>query len=124
MSYFDLSPPQSRIITFSGETNDSIVKKKDPDSTLFYWFDFSNITGEAIISSCTVTPESGLTASLLEINASEYIDTLGIKYKKGKLCAVTVSGGTDSTEYELKISVTLSSGEIDERTITISVENM
>lgn len=121
---FTAAPPMTRIITFYLDSDEGFTRTKDPDATLFYWFDFSNIVGEATIASAVVTPQSGLTASLIAVNTAEIKDSLGVRYKKGTVVSVSVSGGSDSTSYTLAVQITLSTGEIDERTITVEVTNL
>ena len=83
---------------------------KDPDATLDYEFDWSDwlATGETIASE-DVTVEDGLTKG-------------SVTESDGKV-TVRLSGGTVNTRYSVACKITTSSGQIDERTMSILVKN-
>lgn len=83
---------------------------KDPAAALDYGIDWSAALPTGVtISSSTWTAGTGLTASGGSINAA------------ATQTAVRLSVGTAGIDYEVTNQVTLSSGEVDERTVLIMV---
>ena len=82
---------------------------KDPDAELTYQFDWSDWLATAVtISSYVITADAGIT-----VESDSNTDTA---------VNVKLSGGTVGESYDIACLMTDSSGEIDERTITIEVE--
>ena len=83
---------------------------KDPDATLDFVFDWSDwlATGETIASQ-DVTVEDGLTKGSVTESSGQV--------------TVRLSGGTVNTRYSVACKITTSSGQIDERTMSILVKN-
>jgi hypothetical protein len=83
---------------------------KDPDAELNYVFDWSSwLPSGVTISSQTTTVQTGLTLESESITDSSTSVT------------VKISGGTNGSDYTVANKVTLSDGQIDERTIYIRV---
>lgn len=88
---------------------------KDPQEVLKYTFDWQGsapgpyLTGGATISSSAITVGSGLTKDS-EANTTT-------------TATVTVSGGTEGQSYTVMNSVTISTGEVAQRSITITVKS-
>lgn len=82
---------------------------KDPDASLDYGIDWSGAlpTGVTISASAWTVP-AGIAGSLETFTTTQ--------------TAIRISGGTVGTSYEVANRVTLSSGEIDERTIKFKVQ--
>jgi len=81
---------------------------KDPDATLDYSLDWTPwlAYGETIASH-TVTAAAGIT----KVSDSETDGKINFR----------LSGGTVGVEYEITVEVTTSSGQIDQRTVTVLV---
>lgn len=83
---------------------------KDPQATLDYVFDFDKyLEADDSISAHAFTVPAGLT-KVTDSHAS-------------RLATVWISGGTAGTAYQVTCQITTSGGRIDERTITIGVQN-
>jgi hypothetical protein len=83
---------------------------KDPDAELNYVFDWSSwLPSGVTISSQTTTVQTGLTLESESITDSSTSVT------------VKISGGTSGSDYSVANKVTLSDGQVDERTIYIRV---
>lgn len=91
--------------------SEGVRLSKDPDSKLDYTFDWSDWLDTDTISSHTVTPQSGLTV------VSSSTDPTSQKI------VVWLSGGTAGETYTLKCNIHTTAGRVDERTVTIVVED-
>lgn len=81
---------------------------KDPDATLNYTFDWSQwLENGEVIQTSVFTVESGLT------NSGDSNDTT--------TATITLSGGTVGESYTVTNRVTTNGGQIDDRSITISI---
>lgn len=80
---------------------------KDPDAVLDYSIDWSNWLGADTISTSTWSVPAGITKDS---------DT-----KTTTKATIWLSGGTDSSDYELTNRIVTISGRKDDRTITIKV---
>jgi len=85
----------------------SAIYDKDPDAVLNYVFDWSDwlATGETI-STSLMTVETGL--------------TLDSDSNTTTTATATLSGGTAGESYAVANKITTSTGQTDERTITIN----
>ncbi|CAB4176501.1 hypothetical protein UFOVP1672_16 [uncultured Caudovirales phage] len=84
---------------------------KDPNATVNYTIDWAtNLPSESIGTSVWTASPSGL--------------TVGTGTYSGLETTTTVSGGTAGCVYTLSNKVTTASAIIDERSITIRVENL
>lgn len=90
---------------------------KDPSALLDYVFDWSAWLGSGeTIASTVITVPTGLTLDLTAPHTSGYTATT---------TAVTVwlSGGTAGSYYSPACKITTSAGRVDERSITVQVQD-
>ena len=91
-----------------------LTKYKDPDAELQYKFNWSDwlVTGDTIDSS-VITVSTGITN-----DGDSIVDT-------DTAVAVQISGGTAGTNYTLACRITTTpGGQVDERTINITVREL
>lgn len=85
---------------------------KDPAAVLDYKLDLSSwLSGSEVISTHTVTADTGLT-----VDSSSQTDT-------NTSITAWLSGGTAGTDYNVVFQWTTDASRTDERTVVIKVEN-
>lgn len=119
--FWEYTPPQSRVIDVSsGIKNVS----RDPDSTLSYWLDFSDLVGSQTIASVQVDPNNeldNLTVNCSGVNTKTLTDDNGKTYNPGEMIGFCISNGMANAIYKVLFRYTLSGGDIDDRTIVVHV---
>lgn len=83
--------------------------KKDPDASLRYTIDWSAWLGSDTIAGA---PAWSVDAGITLVGSSNTTTT----------ATVTLSGGTEGTTYKARCRVTTAAGDVDDRTIEITVE--
>lgn len=102
---------------------------QDPQANRFYWFDFGEALSNFTVSSVVIDPDgllsgSGLVVTSYGANTVTATDADGTQYPVGKLIGIDLSGGTADTRYHLTVRFVLSSGETDDRTVTIDIKQL
>lgn len=118
IDFWETTPPQSRIVDMESGYRSVI---RDPDSTLSYWLDMSDLVGGQTISSLTITNDAGVTVNCTGINSVLKTDNNGTQYAIGTLIGLCISGGTSNGIYDVTARYTLSGGDIDDRTLRVHV---
>lgn len=98
--------------------------KKDPDAKRDYslsWVDM--LKSGVTISTVSHTVPAGLTKVSESVNSQAVTDKYGRVHPIGTITTVTLSGGTDSTRYQVVARATFSTTEIDDRTFFVNVES-
>jgi len=97
------------------------VFTKDPNAKKNYNIIWYTWLGDDTLASSTITADSGITVESDDINSSE-VTIGGVDYPANTVVIIQVSGGEDGVDYEIvNHIVTATSGEEENRTITIKV---
>jgi len=95
------------------EWTPGLTKIKDADAILNYKFRWADwLEGGAIIQSALITVDSGIT-----VEGYNVVDT-------DTAVAVQISGGTAGLIYDVTCRVTADDGQIDDRTIKLSIREL
>lgn len=102
-----------------------ILKKyfKDPNSTIDYVFDFAGLLNSTGHENYLEYGETISSATALSSSADLNIDSV-IKIRNDTAVQVWVSGGVLSASYVLTVRITTSSNRVDDRSITIIIDNL
>lgn len=100
---------------------------QDKDASLNYWLDMSILLGARVIAGVQVDPDSelsGLTVVSQGVNTSELTDADGNTYAVGQVVGLQISGGSIDNAYSVVLRLTLDSGERDDRTIQVLIDDL
>jgi len=116
------TPPQHRIIDMTQGARHII---QDPDATLTYWMDLSSAIGSQTITNIVIDPDnelSGINFNCSGVNTQIQTDNNSATYPIGSLVGFCFTGGVINGVYNVTVRFTLNSGDIDDRTIVIHIE--
>jgi len=117
------------------------VDPKDPSAVLIHYAKFGStlndgsptdrgyLQGRTLdktaidAATISVSPSGGVVVDSHSV-VSTTITIEGITYPANTVVQITLSGGVASTDYNITIPLTLSTGEIDERTFTVPCRNL
>ena len=97
---------------------------KDPNSTVDFLFDFASSRNGNGYSDYLDYGETISSAVAISSNSSELIINSTDKTNNDTAVKVWVSGGVVGSSYTLTVRITTSSARVDDRSITIYIDNL
>lgn len=100
---------------------------QDKDAQLKYWLSFGDVVNPLTINEVLVDPDSELSTgapvvALAGVNTSQLTDDDGNVYPIGTVVGVTISGGALDESYFVTFRLALNSGESDDRTLIVKID--